>query len=384
MADLKPGWKRVKFGEVVARAVESAVPTDEESATYIGLEHMDADSWTIRRYGSDVPLEVPKTRIRKGDVLFARRNTHLRRTALAPFDAFFSPDGYAFRTISPHLLQDFLIAVVGSDAFHDFAVKNSAGTHSKRVRWEQLAQYEFALPPLEEQRRMAELLGAASRLLDAAREVFFASRISQTAALHSVFPPNPRITKPLTAYCRNLITYGIVQAGPDTPGGVPYVRVSDMSDGVIAEHGLLRTKEEIAAKYRRSELDVDDLVIALRGPIGLSAPVPSSLKGANLTQGTARVSVRRNWSRDYVRWALAAPSLQSRIAAVSKGSTFKEISLAALRELPIPWLEPEKQRLVADEMNAAASAVRFAQVRLDDAQRLASHIAATVLDSQQA
>jgi type I restriction enzyme S subunit len=31
------------------------------------------------------------------------------------------------------------------------------------------------------------------------------------------------------------ITYGIVQAGPDFPGGIPYVRPVDMTD----EHGVL-------------------------------------------------------------------------------------------------------------------------------------------------
>lgn len=156
---LKKGWTRVAFGDVVRRVEETGVPTGEESRTYIGLEHLDAGSFTVTRWGSEVALVVPKTRIKKGDVLFARRNTHLKRCAVAPFDTYFSPDGYAFRSKSPALMQELLLYIVASDGFMSFAIEHSAGTHSKRVKWTDLAQYEFALPPLEEQRRIAEAPG---------------------------------------------------------------------------------------------------------------------------------------------------------------------------------------------------------------------------------
>jgi type I restriction enzyme S subunit len=109
-----------------------------------------------------VPLEVAKTKVRRGDVLFARRNTHLRRCAVAPFDTYFSPDGYALRSSSPNLLQEFLLFVVASKAFMDYAVAHSAGTHSKRVKWSELAAYYFTLPPIETQRQTIELLEAAN------------------------------------------------------------------------------------------------------------------------------------------------------------------------------------------------------------------------------
>src|SRR5689334_11161743 len=111
---LTSGWTRVAFGDVVERVSEAGVPNSEESRTYIGLEHLDADSFAVTRWGSDIPLVVPKTRIKKGDVLFARRNTHLRRCAIAPFNTYFSPDGYAFRSKSPHLVQDLLPYIVSS------------------------------------------------------------------------------------------------------------------------------------------------------------------------------------------------------------------------------------------------------------------------------
>jgi len=171
MAELgsKKGWTRVAFGDVVDRVVESGVPSLNQSRTYIGLEHLDSGSLSVRRWGSDVPLVVPKTRIRKGDVLFARRNTHLRRCAIAPFDGFFSPDGYAFRSRPSFLLQELLPYVVSTDQFMDYAVEHSAGTHSKRVKWSDLAHYEFDLPSIEKQAQIALRLAAIDDVVHALR-----------------------------------------------------------------------------------------------------------------------------------------------------------------------------------------------------------------------
>jgi type I restriction enzyme S subunit len=171
---------------VVDRVNENGVPTSDESRTYIGLEHFDADSFTIVRWGSEVDLVVPKTCIKKGDVLFARRNTHLKRCAVAPFDTYFSPDGYAFRTKSPALLQDLLLYIVASDNFMNFAIEHSAGTHSKRVKWDDLVRYEFVLPPMEEQRGIADVLHKAElveKMLHTCRETVQTLRVSLTETI---------------------------------------------------------------------------------------------------------------------------------------------------------------------------------------------------------
>ena len=57
---LKKGWACVAFGDVVQRVTETRVPTSDESRTYIGLEHLNSDSFTVTRWGSDVDLAAPK------------------------------------------------------------------------------------------------------------------------------------------------------------------------------------------------------------------------------------------------------------------------------------------------------------------------------------
>ena len=56
-----------------------------------------------------------------------------------------------------------------------FAVKNSAGSLSPRVKWEHLAGYEIDLPTMEEQRKLANLLWAAYELKESYKRLLAAS-----------------------------------------------------------------------------------------------------------------------------------------------------------------------------------------------------------------
>lgn len=131
------------------------------------------------------------------------------------------------------------------------------------------------------------------------------------------------------------VTYGIVQAGPHQAGGVPYIRTGDMKGKRLVREGLLCTSRAIASSYRRSEVRAGDLVYAIRATVGKVLPVPSELDGANLTQGTARVSPGPDVGGRFLLWALRSESAIRQVEAVQKGTTFSEITLAQLRLLKV-------------------------------------------------
>jgi type I restriction enzyme S subunit len=149
------------------------------------------------------------------------------------------------------------------------------------------------------------------------------------------------------------ITYGIVQCGPDYPGGVPYIRPADMTDegGVEDSSLLLRTDPEIAAAYARSTVVPGDLVISIGPSFGKVMVVPPELAGANLTQGTARVAVNRPAIARFVFWALRSTvSLQHWESSVG-GATFRALNLGPLAVTPIPMPDPQTQRAIADYLD---------------------------------
>jgi len=163
------------------------------------------------------------------------------------------------------------------------------------------------------------------------------------------------------------IVYGIVQAGPHVEDGMPYIKSSDVG-GDIDIKNLQRTSNTIANKYKRSDVEPGDIVFSLRGNIGELSVVPDGLRLANLTQGTARISVLQE-NILYLKYALAGPALKKVIITKAKGSTFQEIALEQLRQLPI-LLPPLNERARIGAILATWDAAITKEQQLIDALQI--------------
>lgn len=165
--NLKPGWKIWRFDQIAKNISERAEPTPDDSALYVGLEHMDSGSLRIRRWGSQTDLVGTKLRVRQGDIIFARRNAYLKRVAIAPHDGLFSAHGMVLRAKSDVVLPEFLPFFMQSDLFMDRAIEISVGSLSPTINWKTLAAQEFPLPSLDEQSEIVKVLNAAENQTEA-------------------------------------------------------------------------------------------------------------------------------------------------------------------------------------------------------------------------
>jgi type I restriction enzyme S subunit len=162
----KNGWTRVAFGDVVQLSRKrSSDPKKDGFERYVGLEHIEPSDLKIRRWG-DVADGTTFTNVfQAGQVLFGKRRAYQRKVAVADFDGVCSGDIYVLEPKDAHLLPELLPFICQTDGFFEHAVGTSAGSLSPRTNWNSLASYEFALPPMDEQRRIAHALQAAHQLL---------------------------------------------------------------------------------------------------------------------------------------------------------------------------------------------------------------------------
>jgi type I restriction enzyme S subunit len=157
------------------------------------------------------------------------------------------------------------------------------------------------------------------------------------------------------------IVYGIVQAGPNIQDGIPYIRSTDVG-GEINKKSLYKTSIAIAKKYKRSEVAPGDIVFSLRGNIGEISLVPEDLPVANLTQGTARISVNKGLEGKFIYYSLQFPAVVKNISYKSKGSTFKEITLENLRKICLAIPSRKEQRKIATIFNEWEEAITKMQL----------------------
>ena len=104
----RSNWVKWKFSDLVKNIVEKVVPKDSGLEHYIGLKHLDTGSLKIRRFGETESLIGDKLKIYKGDLIFAKRNSYLKRVAIADFDAVASAHALVLRPNAENVNPDFL------------------------------------------------------------------------------------------------------------------------------------------------------------------------------------------------------------------------------------------------------------------------------------
>ena len=172
---IKPGWKTWRFDQIATNVnVRIDNPSESGMEYYVGLEHLDADSLKIRRWGTPDDVEATKLMFKKGDIIFGRRRAYQRKLGVAEFDGICSAHALVLRAKPDVVIPEFLPFFMQSDIFMNRAVEISVGSLSPTINWKTLAVQEFVLPPLTEQNRLAAMLTAQNDVIEAKQEVLLA------------------------------------------------------------------------------------------------------------------------------------------------------------------------------------------------------------------
>ena len=161
--------------EEFARESRATHKGDKSGVPIVGLEHLIPQEIKFSGYDVDTENTFTKT-FKKGQILFGRRRAYLKKAAIADFDGICSGDITVIEAIPGKVDPLLLPFIIQNDKFFDYAVSRSAGGLSPRVKWEHLKDYEFDLPPIEEQRILADRLWAAYRLKESYKKLLTATQ----------------------------------------------------------------------------------------------------------------------------------------------------------------------------------------------------------------
>ena len=143
------------------------------------------------------------------------------------------------------------------------------------------------------------------------------------------------------------ITYGILKP-VWVDDGIPTVRVTEMKSGTIDVRSLPKCTPDRAAKFEKTRLELNDLLVSKDGTIGKTAFVPAGLEGGNITQHVLRFPVSSVVDRHFVRLFIDSPVCQRWLSGETKGVALQGVNVGDFRRMPIP-VPPlaEQHRIVA-------------------------------------
>ena len=152
------------------------------------MEHLEPGSLHVQAWGNVADGTTFTRRCQPGQVLFGKRRAYQRKVAVAEFEAVVSGDIYVLAPKdAQRLLPDLLPFICLSERFFQHAVGTSAGSLSPRTNWSSLASFEFDLPPLDQQHRIAEILWAVDEVLASIWAEYNSALALRKAAHHEVF-----------------------------------------------------------------------------------------------------------------------------------------------------------------------------------------------------
>jgi type I restriction enzyme S subunit len=264
------GWQAVKFDEIAMHVSVRVNPKNGDEKKYIGLEHLDCGSLNVSRWGSEVSLKGQKLAIKKGDILFAKRNAYLKRVSLAPFDGIFSAHGMVIRPIADKIIPDYLPFFMLSEAFFSRAIAISEGSLSPTIKWKVLANQQFSIPPKYEQEKIVELCSKVQDVECLQSLLNKSNKNLYLSVLTDVFKrgmTDPAWTKCCLDQCAKIQT-GLAlsskrEFSEDTVE-IPYLRVANVYDGRF-DLEKIKYVEVTESMYRRFKVEIGDILIAEGG-----------------------------------------------------------------------------------------------------------------------
>jgi len=242
---------------------------------------------------------------------------------------------------------DFFYHLLGSDFIYAEFVRRAAGATVKNLNIDLVKRVPVPLPPLEEQRRIAEVLDRAEALR-AKRRAALAKLDTLTRCIFLDLFGDPTTnpkgwrTSPLASLVRenDTINYGVIQPGDDFAGGLPLIRVGDLLDGRVNHASLKFIAPAIEARYKRSRLRGDEVLVSCVGSIGIVCLAEESVKGFNIARAVARIPLADGTDRFFLAEYLKSDFVQryftNELRTVSQPTlNIKQLSETEVRLPPI-------------------------------------------------
>jgi type I restriction enzyme S subunit len=374
-------WPTLRFDQFAENIVERVDPAEADADVYVGLEHLDPESLKIRRWGTPDDVEGEKLRFRAGDVIFGRRRFYQRKLAVAEFDGICSAHAMVLRARESAMLQEFLPFFLQSETFFQRAMQISVGSLSPTINWRELARQEFAVPPLDEQRRIAEILWAADEAVTRFESVFQTIRELLASMRIEKFGKGGGRKTHLASLC---VPDGI-QIGPfgsqlhasdyvEDEDGVPVVMPSDMSEGRVLEDSIARISPEMAEKMSKHKVLPGDILLPRRGELDRRAFVEPEQSGWICGTGSIRIRLKDSVPARAVFHALAAPQTVSWLERSAVGTTMPNLNSKIVSNIPVRLPQKEELLQAIEALDSLQGSLQLVQGHIEVLKSLKSNL----------
>ena len=366
---VKQSWRLVRISECcdqISDRVDN--PSESGYARFVGLVHMRTREVSIREWGSTEEVASAMKLFKAGDILVARRNVYLERAAQADFDGVCSGDAIVLRAKNMPCMSDLLTFILNTDQFWAYANSEADGSMSKRLTVARLMDYEFALPPLEEQKNIAEALWSSESLK---RDYQLCVEKSKTL-LHSVINNVALDTVDrahLSEVCSRITSGSRWWAKYYSEQGDVFFRITNMQRGSIRPQweDVKYVNAPDTTEAKRTLVQKEDILVSVTAELGLVTLVDEYFPTAYVNQHVALVRPdSKKVDSKFLAYYLASPSGFQQFFRFNDYGAKAGMNLQNLGRIEFPNIPISRQQEISEQISEFDSVWIQMQVRLED------------------
>jgi type I restriction enzyme, S subunit len=315
--------------------------------------------------------------VRKGDIAYNMMRMWQGASGLAEHDALVSPAYVVLRAkkgMDP-LFASYLFKL--RRMIHQFWAYSYGLTDDRlRLYPKDFGMIPVILPPIGEQRRIAEILSTWDRAI-AVQEQLVANARAQKKALMQTLLTGTKKRLPgfkgewKMKLFKHVVSIDQDSLGQNTPPDFEfrYISLSDVSSGSIANNLPSHTFSEAPSRARRKLKLGDILMATVRPNLQAFARVQSAQSDCIASTGFSVLSAKRDHNADYVYHYLFSEHITGQIDALVVGSSYPAINSADVANLAIHCPEKAEQDAIAQVLNDSDETVISGETKLSILKR---------------
>lgn len=352
---------RIEIGGTPAREQPTFWADQDSGHAWASIADLNSEVVVeTAEYISDLGVRSSNVKlVPKGTPIMSFKLT-IGRTALAGHDLYTNEAIAAFFADPSQVDTRFLLHILPGSAR---AVITDVAIKGVTLNKKSLASMPLLLPPIDQQRRIADILDVVGDQIRYTSELLAKLRLQAEGLLDNLVSGIPEDRRePLAALCVADICYGIVQSGEFVADGVPVLSIRDLKGDF--ETGLHRTIRSIDARHRRSRVAPGDVLLSIKGTIGRVGIAPEHYVG-NVSRELARLRFGSQVLPEFARLYFLSREARRRLDLAVVGTTRAEVSIHVLKRFrfPVPGLDRQEhmvnvwgsieRRVVAEQENLA-------------------------------
>lgn len=362
---MRDGWVETTLAHVAE--VNPRVGGVDSEAPFITMA--DVDEWGRWARTSGPRANRGGAKAIGGDVLVARITPCLENGKIAQVPHEWGPVGGSTEFLvvraGAQVLPDYLYYWAQEPQTHLRSTRRMIGTSGrKRVSAGDYEQLPFLLPPIEEQRRIVDLMSHVDDALRSCDALVSAEGALLDAASEAlVFSPEFPLMKvgDLAEGKRGLVggPFGSSLVGRDyVETGVPVIRGQNLQ-GRYVSGDFVFVSEEKSRSLHGNQATPGDVVFTQRGTLGqVSLILDDAYPNYVVSQSQMRLTPDRSIvSADWVYHAFRTPRMVQRIKRADTSTANPHINLGILRAMDLPIPSVDMQAQVCSQLNAIEASI---------------------------